>query len=124
MPYLLVFVVLVAAAAVALVLGRTGGMSVPMSAAVSTQGWRDLPEGEVTSDAIHAVRFDRAVRGYRMDQVDSVLARLAQEAAQREARLRELALAAGGGFVALVPGADGPDAPPDPAVASPDAQEG
>ena len=49
-----------------------------------------LPDGPVTADDVEAVRFSTAVRGYRMDEVDAVLARLAAELADRDRRLAEL----------------------------------
>ncbi|OZM84344.1 DivIVA domain-containing protein [Pseudonocardia sp. MH-G8] len=56
-----------------------------------------LPAGVIGGDDLRALRFQQAVRGYRMDEVDWVLARLAEELdradAQRnglEARVAEL----------------------------------
>jgi DivIVA domain-containing protein len=49
-----------------------------------------LPDGPMTAADVEAVRFSTAVRGYRMDEVDAVLARLADELAQRDARLSVL----------------------------------
>ncbi len=50
----------------------------------------DLPPGPLTADDVEAVRFSMAPRGYRMDQVDGVLARLAEELAERDRLLLEL----------------------------------
>ena len=36
-------------------------------------------EGPLTADDVRAVRFSTAVRGYRMSEVDALLARLADE---------------------------------------------
>lgn len=44
----------------------------------------DLPETPLTATDVEAVRFSMAPRGYRMDEVDAVLARLAAELAARE----------------------------------------
>ncbi|GAB96016.1 DivIVA domain-containing protein [Kineosphaera limosa] len=52
-----------------------------------------LPAGPLVGDDIAGVRFDTVLRGYRMDQVDDVLARLRDELARRDADielLREL----------------------------------
>lgn len=96
---LVVLLVAAVGAVAALVLGRGRGVSVGMPAPVSSAGGILLPEGhEVTSDALSEVRFDRALRGYRMDQVDAVLDRLQADLADREARLQEFAAAAGGSF--------------------------
>ncbi|HWG93959.1 MAG TPA: DivIVA domain-containing protein [Mycobacteriales bacterium] len=50
----------------------------------------ELPDGPMTASDVGAVRFSTAVRGYRMDEVDAVLARLAEELADRDARLATL----------------------------------
>jgi DivIVA domain-containing protein len=66
--------------------------------AVRTQPATSLPAGPVRSAQVHDVRLDQALRGYRMDQVDEVLARLADELATRDAeidRLRALRPAGG-----------------------------
>lgn len=61
----------------------------------------DRPIAKADVDAVH---FSVGRRGYRMDEVDDVLDRLAAELAARDARIRELE--------AVVPGA-----PPDAARA-------
>jgi DivIVA domain-containing protein len=47
----------------------------------------ELPAGPLTAADVEAVRFPLALRGYRMDEVDAVLARLAEELAERDRRL-------------------------------------
>ena len=42
------------------------------------------PPGPVTADGLRSVRFTTAIRGYRMDEVDALLDRLAQDLAQRD----------------------------------------
>ncbi len=97
--FLIILAVLLIGLAAAFVLGRRAGLSMGMPEPVSSAAGRGLPPGEeITSHALGAVRFDRAVRGYRMDQVDAVLDRLRAELADREARLGELATAGGGVF--------------------------
>lgn len=50
-----------------------------------------LPEDRpLGRDDVDAVRFAVGVRGYRMDEVDEVLDRLAAEVDQRDARIEEL----------------------------------
>ena len=49
-----------------------------------------LPDGPVRPDDVAALRFAMAPRGYRMEQVDEVLDRLAAELADRDARIAEL----------------------------------
>lgn len=52
---------------------------------------RNLPEDRpVFPSDVERVRFDLALRGYRMDQVDEVLDRLADELTARDARIAEL----------------------------------
>ena len=66
----------------ALVVGRVGYD--PLSEATTTQAdpvlSEDFAAGEITT-----VRFDTALRGYRMDQVDAVLDRLQTRIAELEA---------------------------------------
>ena len=64
----------------AAVMGRIGGF---MSDPTSSQSFPGLPAGSLSSDDIGQVHFDRALRGYRMDEVDEVIDALG-------ARLREL----------------------------------
>ena len=49
-----------------------------------------LPAGELRADDVAEVRFSLALRGYRMDEVDEVLERLAAELAARDRRIAEL----------------------------------
>lgn len=49
-----------------------------------------LPSGDVDRAAVESVRFTVALRGYRMDEVDAVLDRLATEIEERDARIAEL----------------------------------
>ncbi|WP_322749153.1 MULTISPECIES: DivIVA domain-containing protein [unclassified Frankia] len=46
-----------------------------------------LPSPTVSATDVNGVRFDMAFRGYRMAEVDAVLARLADELAWRDAEL-------------------------------------
>lgn len=49
-----------------------------------------LPPTDVQPEDVAELRFDMAVRGYRMAQVDAALARLADELARRDQRIGEL----------------------------------
>ena len=66
----------------------------------------DLPAGPVQAEDLATLRFSLAPRGYRMDQVDEVLDRLAAELADRDRRLAEMAVA---------PGPERPAPPEEPA---------
>ena len=52
-------------------------------------------EGPVHAADLAQVRFPVTLRGYRMDAVDSVLDRLGEEIAGRDARIEELEIALG-----------------------------
>jgi DivIVA domain-containing protein len=94
---LTVVAVLLVGAAAAWAVSRADVPGVPQ--AVTTESARPLPAGPLGSDDVHDLRFDQAVRGYRMAQVDVALARLGQELAERDAeiaRLREAAEHTGG----------------------------
>ena len=81
------------------VLAVIGGIAV-----VATGRWGGLPDvepersprgelaadGEVDRPAVDGLRFSLALRGYRMDEVDDVLDRLAAEVDARDARIDEL----------------------------------
>ena len=58
----------------------------PMARAVGTTPHHGLPDGDWRAADIDVVRFDTALRGYRMDQVDDVLDRLQQRVAELEDR--------------------------------------
>lgn len=47
-------------------------------------------DGEVSESDVGALRFDTGLRGYRADQVDAALHRLAWEIGRRDERLAEL----------------------------------
>jgi DivIVA domain-containing protein len=70
---ILVVLVLGAVAAVAAGFGGT------MAPAGDDRPPLDLPEGEIGAEDLRGVRLNVAVRGYRMDEVDALLARLADQ---------------------------------------------
>lgn len=78
---LTVVAVLVVGAVAALATGRVAYD--PMAEPTTSEGAPYLPE-EFSSADVSTVRFDTALRGYRMDQVDAVLARLQARIAELE----------------------------------------
>ena len=62
--------------------------------AVTTESAQPLPAGPLEAGHVHDLRFDQAVRGYRMGQVDQALGRLAGELAERDAEIARLQAAA------------------------------
>lgn len=86
--FFVVVAVLVAGVTVAVVMGRLPVD--PMADAGSTVPDHGLVAGVVGAEDVDAIRFDTALRGYRMDQVDDVIDRL-------QARIAELEGGAGRG---------------------------
>ncbi|MGO0576706.1 DivIVA domain-containing protein [Ornithinimicrobium panacihumi] len=80
--------VLAVGAATAWAVARTdvAGVSEP----VSTESARALPTGPLQAADVQEVRFDQALRGYRMRQVDAALDRLATELADRDEEITRL----------------------------------
>ena len=66
-----------------------------------------LPPEPLTPGDLHAVRLPTALRGYRMQEVDEVLDRLALELTARDARIAELEAALTGAGPPAAP-ASGP----------------
>lgn len=81
----------VAVALVVTVLGVASGRvpADPLADAVHTTPGTGLPPEPSASD-VDAVRFDTALRGYRMDDVDARLADLRDALAERERTLADL----------------------------------
>lgn len=63
-----------------------GGLEEPSTSLAA----RGLPEGPATPEAVNAVRFSPALRGYRMEEVDAVLDRLSGELARRDRQILQL----------------------------------
>jgi DivIVA domain-containing protein len=82
---LLVVAVLGVAAAIA-----AGGVGQMSPDPVRDQYRQDLPDTALTAHDLQNVRFGVTLRGYAMDQVDDVLARLSHEIAERDAVIAEL----------------------------------
>ena len=87
----LIILALVAVALVTVVLGVASGRITvdPLAEAVHTTPDTGLPPSPTAAD-VDAVRFDTALRGYRVDEVDAHLEALREELAERERVLAEL----------------------------------
>lgn len=73
--YYAVLAVLLLGGVAVLAAGRGGAM-----AEVERPGAPELPDGRLDAGALRAVKFRTAFRGYRMDEVDALLDRLAAQA--------------------------------------------
>lgn len=78
----LLVAVLVAVATAAAVLGRVDGS---LADATTTMSHVPLPDDPLTPGDLESLRFDTAMRGYRMSQVDAVVDRLRREIAELDA---------------------------------------
>lgn len=85
---LLLLTVLLVGVLVAVVVQRVplGGVEPP----VTSQAFPGVPDGPLRSQDLVDLRFDLAVRGYRMAQVDDTLDRLSEEMAARDAEIARL----------------------------------
>jgi len=87
-PLLLLLAALAVLAAIAVVAAGPGGSMGTATRDRSPAG--ELPVDDVDRAAIEGLRFSLAFRGYRQDEVDEVLARLAYELETRAYRIAEL----------------------------------
>lgn len=83
-----VLLVLVLGVVTAVVVARTDVPGVPD--APSTAAAEPLPSGPLEVGDVRGLRLDVALRGYRMEQVDAALDRLAGELAERDAEIARL----------------------------------
>lgn len=81
--------VAVVALGVAAVVAAGGGGSMPKDPVRDTYA-DTLPEDRFDGPGVRRLRFGVALRGYAMDQVDTVLDRLAGDLEARDARIAEL----------------------------------
>lgn len=86
--FLVIVAVLLLGLAAAAVVLRSGVPGVPDP--VTTESFEPLPRGIVAPDQVTDLRFDQAVRGYRMSQVDDVLDQLTEELRDRDAEVARL----------------------------------
>jgi DivIVA domain-containing protein len=82
---ILVIAVLGGAAAVA-----AGGVGEMSREPVRDTYRQDLPDRPLTGADLEQLKFGVTIRGYAMDQVDDVLARLSSGIAERDALIRQL----------------------------------
>jgi DivIVA domain-containing protein len=68
--FFVLIIVLLIGLTTAAVMGKIGGF---LADPTSSQSFIGLPDGRPTADALAQVHFDQALRGYRMDQVDTVI---------------------------------------------------
>jgi DivIVA domain-containing protein len=88
--FVFVLIAILVLGVVAVVAGGRGG---ELAAAEDDRPGPWLPaDRPVSADDVDAVHFGVGFRGYRMDEVDEVLDRLAAELREREAELREARL--------------------------------
>lgn len=86
-----VFVVFLVGVVAALASGRLDSrISMAMPDPVHTTGHEVFGPEPITGAEVSMVRFDRALRGYRMDQVDAVLDQLSAEIADRDEHIAAL----------------------------------
>jgi len=84
MTWFFAVLIVLAMGGVAMVASGRGGSMPP---AYDDRPDLDLPEGRpVGADDLRRVRFPLALRGYRMSEVDALLARLATEMEERQGR--------------------------------------
>lgn len=91
MPWLSLMLVLLTLVVIATVAVLVAGGARPVEEAPPDRApGGSLPEGELTRDDIDRLRFSLGFRGYRMDEVDEVLDRLARELVRRDERIADL----------------------------------
>jgi DivIVA domain-containing protein len=79
--FFLVVILLVIGVVVAVAVGHVSG---GLSDAVTSVPVRELPDSRLTPKDLDDLRFETALRGYRMEQVDAALNRVRDELARRE----------------------------------------
>jgi DivIVA domain-containing protein len=87
-PLLLLLAALAVLAAISVVAAGAGTTMGATSPDRSPGG--ELPVDDVDRAALEGLRFSLALRGYRMDEVDAVIDRLATELELRDRRIAEL----------------------------------
>jgi DivIVA domain-containing protein len=69
---------------------RDGLEEIPADASTPIDFAADVPVGSLSAADIDEVRLDQAARGYRMEDVDDLLGRLAQEIQVKDAEIARL----------------------------------
>ena len=90
--FLLLIVVLLIGLTAAAVMGRIGGF---MADPTSSHAFAGMPAGPVSAHDLGELRFDQALRGYRMDQVDEVIDALGARLLELETQVALLRAGAG-----------------------------
>jgi DivIVA domain-containing protein len=85
--FLLLIVVVLIGLTAAAVMGRISGF---MADPTSSQAFGGVPAESLSAADIAQLRFDQALRGYRMDQVDEVIDALGARLAELEAEIASL----------------------------------
>jgi DivIVA domain-containing protein len=84
----IVFLTVIAVLVVGLVAAAaTGRIAAGTPDPVSSRAFEQLPGRPLTGDDIAGLRFDQALRGYRMDEVDGVIERLVEELRDRDVEI-------------------------------------
>ena len=90
--FLVLIVVLLVGLTTAAVLGKISGF---LADATSSQSFNGVPPGPLSTQDIEELRFDQALRGYRMDQVDEVLDALCVRVSELESEVASLSAVGG-----------------------------
>jgi len=85
--FLVLIVVVLVGLTTAAVLGKIGGF---LADATSSQSFSGVPPGPLSTQDIEELRFDQALRGYRMNQVDEVLDALCERVTELESEVAAL----------------------------------
>lgn len=85
--FILLVGIVVLCGVVALLMGYVGG---GMGRATTTLSHEPLPDGELTDADFEGLQFDVGLRGYRMSEVDSVIARLHRELKEKDEQIAVL----------------------------------
>lgn len=115
MTLLLVVVAIGIVAGVAVLVARDKPLIADDPVSASRLAWP--PPGELVAEDLDRARFTVALRGYRMDEVDRVLADMQDALADRDRRIAALELRARSEPPAAAPAQ--PDARSEPALADP-----
>ena len=94
-----VFILLAIAVIAGIFLVATGRLRPDLPDAPSDRslgGLPDVPVGSLAVADVETVRIDQALRGYRMDEVDTLVDRLTAEIAERDAEIARLKDASSG----------------------------
>jgi DivIVA domain-containing protein len=90
--FLVLIVLVLVGLTVAAVLGKIGGF---LADATTSQSFSGVPPGPLSTEDIEELRFDQALRGYRMNQVDEVLDALCDRISELESQVAARAVPGG-----------------------------